>query len=262
MNRLRGAPGIELLAVCGFAAAVAGVAVVGDGLVSAAQANGGTASHLGWESRLIAGLWRFRLEHALWFTAGAVAFTVAVGRGALLHGRREPADRLVAGMALGLAVVAVAVALAATDVALAGGVGAGAGSLHPSGRERVATWLLQVLTAGVAAFVWLSIAARLTAPVTAPVAARAAVLEAGEAGDDRSPPVLVPAAPSASPAPPVPGSAGERAQRLYRDRLAFSPRRGAARLLVERIEELERQGLDADADEAYERLTRMDAERE
>ena len=258
LSRVRAAGGAELLAVCGFAAAVAGVAVVGDGLVAAAQANGST-SHLGWESRLIAGLWRFRLEHGLWFTAGAVAFTIGAGRGALLAGRREPAARLVAGMALGLAVVAVAVALAATDVALAGGVGSGAGSLHPSGRERIATWVLQVLTAGVAALVWLLIAARLTAP-----AARPAVVEQHDDGDgdDPVPAVLVPAARPVSSPPPGRDSAGERAQRLYRDRLAFSPRRGAARELVERIEQLERQGLGADADEAYRRLAEMDPERE
>lgn len=262
MNRLRGAGAADLLALCGFVAAIAGVAVVGDGLVAAAQGGGGV-TRLGWEPRLVAGLWRFRLEHALWFTAGAVAFVAGRQRGALLGGRRDAAARLMAGMALGLAVVAVAVALAATDVALAGGVGAGVGALHPSGRERIATWLLQLLTAGAAALVWLSIAAWLTAPEVAGAPAE----RTGGNGDESPATGPAPAAamldpaPALAPAPPPRGSAGERAQQLYRDRLAFSPRRDAARRLVLRIEELERQGLGGEADAACEELAQMDVDR-
>jgi len=245
VTALRRARGADLVAVCGLAVAVSGLAVVGGALVAAAQAGPGSSA-AGWESRLVAGLWRVRLEHAVWFTAGAVAFLSGLERGATLGRLRGPAVRAVAGMAVGMTAVAAAVALAATDVALAGRVGSGVGALHPSGRERIGTWLLQVVTAAAAGLVWTVVAARLVAP-TQPAGA-------AEALDDAAPPLPQPAV------RPSPSSAGQRAERLYRERLAFSPRRAVARELVERISALERDGLAADAAVLLDRLQQMDAD--
>ena len=268
MIRVRRMAGCELLALGGLAFAVSGLAVAADGLVVAAQAGAG-ASQLGWEARLVEGLWRFRLESCLWFTVGALVFAAGLRLGAELDGWREPAARVVAGMALGLAVVAAAVILAATDVALAGRVGSGLAALAPSGRARVATWVLQVVTALAAGGVWLALAAQLTAPPGEAVAGD------GEADGDE-PPVPVPAAdrpaqrpravvpvspPASAGEPPAPAlSVAERAERLYRDRLAFSPRRAAARELVERIGQCEQQGLGEEAEALLARLDEMAAD--
>jgi hypothetical protein len=257
--RLRRLSSRELLAVGGLAFAVSGLAVAADGLVTAAQAGVG-ASQLGWETRLVEGLWRFRLESCLWFTVGAVAFAAGLRLGAQLGGHREHAARVVAGMALGLAVVATAAILAATDVALVGRVGSGVAVLAPSGRARLATWLLQTITSLAAGGVWLVLAARLTAPPPGP----AAELESTDApGPPRERPrAVVPAtapAPPAAPAEPPPSPA-EQAEVLYRDRLAFSPRRTAARELVERIRDLEQQGLPDEATALLVRLGEMAAD--
>lgn len=271
MIRLRSAPGGELLAVCGLVFAVSGLAVAADGLVAAAQAGAG-AARLGWEARLVEGLWRFRLERCLWFTAGAFAFAAGLRLGAELRGWRDPAARVVAGMALGLAVVAAAVILSATDVAIAGRVGSGAAALSPSDRARIATWLLQAITGLAAGGVWLALAVRLTAGVEA----RPAAGEAQPPPDPLEPPAdpqdpdepawtrphAVAAAPAAAPAVTAapPATAAEAADQLYRERLAFSPRRSAARELVERIGELERQGLAEEAQALLRRLDGMAAE--
>ena len=139
------------LAAAGLCAA--GVLVTGDGLVAAAQRSP-SASGMNWHDRLLLGLWTFRLENALWFTLGLVVLWVGLGLGGQLGRHTETGVRVAGGVAIGYVLLAGAVLLGSTVVALGGSVGSDGLTISFSGRERVATWLLQASTAVAMATAW------------------------------------------------------------------------------------------------------------
>ena len=159
-RRLRQLPLPEAVGLTGVAMAVAGVAITADALVRAAQDTAG-ASLLAWYQRLLLGLWTFRVEETLWFTAGLLLLWWALGNGCRLGGWALPASRLAGGVAVGFALVAVAIVLASTFVALTGHIGSGLSEVQFTGRERAFTWLRQVTTALAGGLVWAILAARL-----------------------------------------------------------------------------------------------------
>ena len=260
-RRLREVPLAEAVAASAVGMIGFGVAIAVDGLVTAAQAQPGAGS-LDWPRRLALGLWEFRIEHTLWFTVGLLALWWALDHGALLGGWSQPASKLAGGLAVGFAVVAVAIVAGSTYVALAGEVGAVASF---GGRERLFTWLLQVLTAAGAGVLWAFLAARLPAgattgpdPIVANLSVHDSTLQQGgltpllhDQPLTPEPPAPVPIARAAPepppPSPPPPRTATGRAQRIYQERLAYSPRREEARRLLERIAEAEREGRGDDA---------------
>ena len=139
------------LAAAGLCAA--GMLVTGDGLVAAAQ-HSPSASGMNWHDRLLLGLWTFRLENALWFTLGLVVLWVGLGLGGRLGRHTETGVRVAGGVAIGYVLLAGAVLLGSTVVALGGSVGNDGLTISFSGRERVATWLLQASTAVAMATAW------------------------------------------------------------------------------------------------------------
>ena len=159
-RRLRELELPEAVGLTGVAMAVAGVAITADALVRAAQDTSG-ASLLAWYQRLLLGLWSFRVEETLWFTAGLLLLWWALGNGCRLGGWALPASRLAGGVAVGFALVAVAIVLASTWVALTGHIGSGLSEVQFTGRERAFTWLRQVTTALAGGLVWAILAARL-----------------------------------------------------------------------------------------------------
>ena len=134
--------------------------VTGDGLVAAAQRSP-SASGMNWHDRLLLGLWTFRLENALWFTLGLVVLWVGLGLGGRLGRHTETGVRVAGGVAIGYALLAGAVLLGSTLVALGGSLGSDGLTISFSGRERVATWLLQASTAVAMSTAWLLAGGRL-----------------------------------------------------------------------------------------------------
>jgi hypothetical protein len=268
------------LAAAGLCAA--GMVVTGDGLVAAAQRSPSAAA-LSWHDRLLLGLWTFRLEHALWFTLGLVLLWVGLGLGGRLGSYTEPAIRLAGGVATGYVLLAAAVMLGSTLVALAGSVGAGSLEVSFSGRERLATWLLQALTAAAMAIVWALAGSRLGERFAIARGDAAGEVEPDQLEDEfddgrgqepeplggpppppqpavspgaAEPIEALPAVTAAVPAGESPTPAA-RARSLYAERLSFSPMRDEARALVEQVVTAERAGEIDKASSLADRLAAM-----
>ncbi len=272
MNRLRSLTLPEAVCLCGLALMAAGVAITADNLVSSAQNTPGAAL-LSRPHRLALGLWTFRLESTLTFTAGLLALWWGLGRGGRLGQWTGPATRLAGGLAVGYALVAAAVAAGATFVALRGGVGSGPSRIEFSDRQRLFTWLLQVTTAAGTGLVWTLVAMRLGerhADEAAASPAHAPEPEA-EAEAAPSPPPVLPlpplersrppveagprrAPPPAQPVAPADASPAGRARRIFQERLAYSPRRAEAQKLIDQIEAMQRSGRNDEAEALVRRL--------
>jgi hypothetical protein len=281
IERARTASFADALAAAALGLVAAGLVVTGDGLVSAAkQTPGSSAMH--WNDRLLLGLWSFRLEHTLWFTLGLVLLWLALAWGATLEGRAPELARLVGGVAVGFALLAAAVVIGSTIVAISGSIGSGVLEVVYTRDQRIFTWLLQASTAAALIVTWLLAGTRLgeRAPLTAAVEAaddrpshhdREVVPDLVELSNaPPTPPAPVPLhrnqpAPEidSEPAqPPVPGAApvtpqppadpkpattSATAQRVFQERLAYSPKRDEARRLLDEIARAEREGRDDDA---------------
>jgi hypothetical protein len=283
IERARTASFADALAAAALGLVAAGLVVTGDGLVSAAKQSPGSSA-MDWSDRLLLGLWSFRLEHTLWFTLGLVLLWLALGWGATLEGRAPELARLVGGVAVGFALLAAAVVIGSTIVAIGGSVGSGVLQVVYTRDQRIFTWLLQVSTAAALIVTWLLAGTRLGEQV--PLATAEGVMAAdGATADDGqvdpdlvelsdappTPPAPVPLhRPEPEPAPqpepaqptpvpraaavsrqprsdPTPASTSATAQRVFQERLAYSPKRDEARRLLEEIARAEREGRDDDA---------------
>ncbi|MDX6545311.1 MAG: hypothetical protein QOG02_1085 [Gaiellales bacterium] len=281
IERVRGLCFADALSLAGLGLCAAGAVVTGDGLVAAAQRSPSAAS-MNWHDRLLLGLWTFRLEHALWFTLGLVVLWVGLGLGGRIGAHTEQVARLVGGVAIGYLLLAAAVLAGSTIVAASGSVGSGVEASF-TGRERVATWLLQVATAAAMATVWALAGGRLGERFA--IAADAAAPSAAEADDQETylddehepeplgTPLPAPVAPPAVhpdavaalearalgqiPAAAEPATPAVRARRLFEERLSFSPRRDDARKLVDQVLAAERAGRLDEAASLADRLAAM-----
>ncbi len=271
----------DALSLAAASLCAAGVVVTGDGLVSAAQRSS-AASAMSWHDRLLLGLWTFRLEHALWFTLGLIVLWVGLGLGGQLGRHTDTVARVAGGVAIGFVLLAAAVVLGSTVVALTGSVGGGSAEISFSGRERLATWLLQSATAVALAAAWGLAGVR--------IGERFAIAgDRGDAGDEHEqaddferlvpigepPPEVVveiePPAPAVESSPPreepvagppaavveQPPTPSMRARRLYDERLSFSPRRDDARALLDQVVSAERAGRIDEASSLADRLAAM-----
>lgn len=286
IERARSASFADALAAAALGLVAAGLVVTGDGLVSAAKQTPGSSA-MDWNDRLLLGLWSFRLEHTLWFTLGLVLLWLALAWGATLEGRAPELARLVGGVAVGFVLLAGAVVIGSTIVAITGSIGGGVLEVVYTRDQRVFTWLLQVSTAAALIVTWLLAGTRLgeRAPLTTAeeVAADRPTEDDGEVDPDLvelsdappAPPAPVPlhrnepepaaSAPEIEPEPeqpPVPRAAAvtpqppadakpattsATAQRVFQERLAYSPKRDEARRLLEEIARAEREGRADDA---------------
>jgi hypothetical protein len=282
IDQLRGVRFADAVVAVAVGGMVVGVAVTADALVEAARATTGTES-MDWTDRLLLGLWSFRLEHTLWFTAGLVLLWYTVVRERDLRAEVVDVARLAGGLATGYMLLAAAVVLGATVVAGLGSVGSGAAEVTFDGRERVLTWLLQLSTAAAAGGIWALAAVTLG---EADVVAVRAEDEDAPFDDGEPPPQAPPSEPREPhlselaevplpPPPPVPlrpepvperpaevpraspPTAYNRARRTFEERLAFSPRRDDAKQLLEQIARAEREGRTDEASRLAERLTEM-----
>ena len=281
IERARTASFADALAAAALGLVAAGLVVTGDGLVSAAKQTPGSSA-MDWNDRLLLGLWSFRLEHALWFTLGLVLLWLALAWGATLEGRAPELARLVGGVAVGFVLLAAAVVIGSTIVAISGSVGGGVLQVVYTRDQRIFTWLLQASTAAALIVTWLLAGTRLgeRAPLTtsAEVAtADSTATQDGEVDPDlvelsdapSIPPAPVPLhrhepepeiepepeQPAPRPAPvmrqpptdPKPATTSATAQRVFQERLAYSPKRDEARRLLEEIARAEREGRADDA---------------
>jgi hypothetical protein len=241
---------------------------------------------MNWHDRLLLGLWTFRLENALWFTLGLVVLWVGLGLGGRLGRHTETGVRVAGGVAIGYVLLAGAVLLGSTVVALGGSVGNDGLTISFSGRERVATWLLQVSTAVAMTTFWALAGGRLGerfaiggavelreaetdeddeyldegveepereplgGPPPAPVTAPAFHPDAAAALDARAHQGQI--SPTSAPATP-----SMRARRAYEERLSFSPKRADAQALLEQVVNAERAGRIDEAESLADRLGSM-----
>ena len=222
-RRLRELPVADAVGLAGLGMLLVGVAVTVEALIEAARSTP-NASLLDWYDRLGLGLWEFRIEHTVWFTAGLLALWWALARGADLSGWSAHAGRLAGGLAVGYALVGAAMVIASTAIALRGGVGSGPAEVTFSTRERTLVWLLQVVTGLGAGVTWALVAARL---------------------------------PDGLRALPADATPMQRAHEIFQQRLAYSPRREEARRLVEQIGQAERAGRADEARDLVEQLSRL-----
>ncbi len=286
IERARTASFADALAAAALGLVAAGLVVTGDGLVSAAKQTPGSSA-MAWNDRLLLGLWSFRLEHTLWFTLGLVLLWLALGWGATLEGRAPELARLVGGVAVGFVLLAAAVAIGSTIVATSGSVGSGVLQVVYTRDQRIFTLLLQVSTAAALIVTWLLAGTRLgeQAPLATAeeAAADRATADDGDVDSDLielsdAPPIQptpVPLhriepepdpalefAPEPEPPAPVPSAAtpvprqpqsqspattSATAQRVFQERLAYSPKRDEARRLLDEIARAEREGRADDA---------------
>ena len=281
IERARTASFADALAAAALGLVAAGLVVTGDGLVSAAKQTPGSSA-MDWNDRLLLGLWSFRLEHTLWFTLGLVLLWLALAWGATLEGRAPELARLVGGVAVGFVLLAAAVVIGSTIVAISGSIGGGVLEVVYTRDQRIFTWLLQASTAAALIVTWLLAGTRLgeRAPLTTTdeaVADRPAEHD-GEVDPDLvelsdappTPPAPVPLhrnqpapeiepepaqppAPRAAPVTPQPpadskpATTSATAQRVFQERLAYSPKRDEARRLLDEIARAEREGREDDA---------------
>ncbi|HEX5196890.1 MAG TPA: hypothetical protein VFW26_06765 [Gaiellales bacterium] len=284
IERARTASFADALAAAALGLVTAGLVVTGDGLVSAAKQTPGSSA-MDWNDRLLLGLWSFRLEHTLWFTLGLVLLWLALAWGATLEGRAPELARLVGGVAVGFVLLAAAVVIGSTIVAISGSIGSGVLEVVYTRDERIFTWLLQVSTAAALIVTWVLAGTRLgeRAPLTATeeAAADRPADDDGEVDPDLvelsdappTPPAPVPLhrnepepgpAPEIEPEPeqppvpraapvtqaradPKPATTSATAQRVFQERLAYSPKRDEARRLLDEIARAEREGREDDA---------------
>jgi hypothetical protein len=278
IERARTASFADALAAAALGLVAAGLVVTGDGLVSAAKQTPGSSA-MDWNDRLLLGLWGFRLEHTLWFTLGLVLLWLALAWGATLA-------RLVGGVAAGFVLLAAAVVIGSTIVAISGSVGSGVLQVVYTRDQRIFTWLLQVSTSAALIVTWLLAGTRLgeRAPLAtaeevaaadrptahdgevdsdlielsdappippAPVPLRRNEPEpAPESAPEPEPPASVPSAAAPAPRQPqsqAPATTSATAQRVFQERLAYSPKRDEARRLLEEIARAEREGRADDA---------------
>jgi hypothetical protein len=276
-------PDALCLAAAGLCAA--GMLVTGDGLVAAAQRSP-SASGMNWHDRLLLGLWTFRLQDALWFTLGLVVLWVGLGLGGRLGRHTETGVRVAGGVAIGYVLLAGAVLLGSTVVALAGSVGSDGLTISFSGRERVATWLLQASTAAAMATAWALAGGRLGERLAFGGAGEPREAETGEEDEyleegveepepeplggpppaPVTPPAFHPDAVAALDARAQPGQVASasapatpsmRAQQVYEERLSFSPKRAHAQALLEQVVNAERAGRIDEAESLADRLGSM-----
>jgi len=280
IERARTASFADALAAAALGLVAAGLVVTGDGLVSAAKQTPGSSA-MDWNDRLLLGLWSFRLEHTLWFTLGLVLLWLALAWGATLEGRAPELARVVGGVAVGFVLLAAAVVIGSTIVAISGSIGGGVLEVVYTRDERIFTWLLQASTAAALIVTWLLAGTRLgeRAPLTttdgaadrltdddgevdpdlvelsdapptppAPVPLHRNEPEPGIEPEPPPPPVprAAPLTPRA-PADPKPATTSATAQRVFQERLAYSPKRDEARRLLDEIARAEREGRDDDA---------------
>ncbi len=284
IERARTASFADALAAAALGLVAAGLVVTGDGLVSAAKQTPGSSA-MDWNDRLLLGLWSFRLEHTLWFTLGLVLLWLALAWGATLEGRAPELARLVGGVAVGFVLLAAAVVIGSTIVAISGSIGGGVLEVVYTRDERIFTWLLQVSTAAALIVTWVLAGTRLgeRAPLTATeeAAPDRPAEDDGEVDPDLvelsdappTPPAPVPLhrhepepglAPEIEPEPgpppvpraapvtqaradPKPATTSATAQRVFQERLAYSPKRDEARRLLDEIARAEREGREDDA---------------
>jgi hypothetical protein len=277
IERVRELGFADALGLAALGLVAAGLIVTGDGLVTAARATPGS-SVMSWSDRLLLGLWSFRLEHTLWFTIGLLLLWLALGLGATLEGRAEQAARAAGGVAVGFVLLAGAVVAGSTIVAVTGSVGSGALQVTPSNQARFFTWLLQVSSAAALSVAWLVAGSRLGERFAFAQAAMAAEVPDDEDDEDGlspdgleelsdlppepPPPVPLPERPAPRPValadrPPAaapPDTAAGRAQRVYQERLAYSPNREEARRLIEELRIAEREGREGDVEQLAARI--------
>lgn len=280
IERARTASFADALAAAALGLVAAGLVVTGDGLVSAAKQTPGSSA-MDWNDRLLLGLWSFRLEHTLWFTLGLVLLWLALAWGARLDGRAPELARLVGGVAVGFVLLAAAVVIGSTIVAISGSIGGGVLEVVYTRDQRIFTWLLQASTAAALIVTWSLAGTRLgeRAPLTATDGAADRLSDDdGEVDPDLvelsdappTPPAPVPLhrnepepeiepEPAPPPVPrdapltpqpsadPKPATTSATAQRVFQERLAYSPKRDEARRLLDEIARAEREGRDDDA---------------
>jgi hypothetical protein len=280
IERARTASFADALAAAALGLVAAGLVVTGDGLVSAAKQTPGSSA-MDWNDRLLLGLWSFRLEHTLWFTLGLVLLWLALAWGATLDGRAPELARLVGGVAVGFVLLAAAVVIGSTIVAISGSIGGGVLEVVYTRDQRIFTWLLQASTAAALIVTWSLAGTRLgeRAPLTATDGAADRLSDDdGEVDPDLvelsdappTPPAPVPLhrnepepeiepEPAPPPVPrdapltpqpsadPKPATTSATAQRVFQERLAYSPKRDEARRLLDEIARAEREGRDDDA---------------
>jgi len=276
-RRLREVPVADAVGLAGLGMLLVGVAVTVEALIEAARSTP-NASLLDWYDRLGLGLWEFRIEHTVWFTAGLLALWWALARGADLSGWSAHAGRLAGGLAVGYALVGAAMVIASTAIALRGGVGSGPAEVTFSTRERTLVWLLQVVTGLGAGLTWALVAAPLPDDVAPPPPdpdeneePEPSPPPEPDRPAEAPPPVIQapvarianasrPTYPIADPEPralPADATPMQRAHEIFQQRLAYSPRREEARRLVEQIGQAERAGRAEEARDLVERLSRL-----
>jgi hypothetical protein len=276
-RRLREVPVADAVGLAGLGMLLVGVAVTVEALIEAARSTP-NASLLDWYDRLGLGLWEFRIEHTVWFTAGLLVLWWALSRGADLSGWATHAGRLAGGLAVGYALVGAAMVIASTAIALRGGVGSGPAEVTFSTRERTLVWLLQVVTGLGAGLTWALVAARLPDDVAPPPPdpdeneePEPSPPPEPDRPAEAPPPVIQapvarianasrPTYPIADPEPralPADATPMQRAHEIFQQRLAYSPRREEARRLVEQIGQAERAGRAEEARDLVERLSRL-----
>jgi hypothetical protein len=280
IERARTASFADALAAAALGLVAAGLVVTGDGLVSAAKQTPGSSA-MDWNDRLLLGLWSFRLEHTLWFTLGLVLLWLALAWGATLDGRAPELARLVGGVAVGFVLLAAAVVIGSTIVAISGSIGGGVLEVVYTRDQRIFTWLLQASTAAALIVTWSLAGTRLgeRAPLTAtdgaadrlsdddgevdpdlvelsdapPTPPAPVPLHRNEPEPEIEPEPAPPPVPRAAPltpqpsADPKPATTSATAQRVFQERLAYSPKRDEARRLLDEIARAEREGRDDDA---------------
>ena len=281
IERARTASFADALAAAALGLVAAGLVVTGDGLVSAAKQTPGSSA-MDWNDRLLLGLWSFRLEHTLWFTLGLVLLWLALAWGATLEGRAPELARLVGGVAVGFVLLAAAVVIGSTIVAISGSIGSGVLEVVYTRDQRIFTWLLQASTAAALIVTWLLAGTRLgeRAPLTAaeeaaddrptdhdgevdpdlvelsdapPTPPAPVPLHRNQPAPEIEPEPAPPPVPRAAPvtpqppADPKPATTSATAQRVFQERLAYSPKRDEARRLLDEIARAEREGRDDDA---------------
>jgi len=279
-ERARTASFADALAAAALGLVAAGLVVTGDGLVSAAKQTPGSSA-MDWNDRLLLGLWSFRLERTLWFTLGLVLLWLALAWGARLDGRAPELARLVGGVAVGFVLLAAAVVIGSTIVAISGSIGGGVLEVVYTRDQRIFTWLLQASTAAALIVTWSLAGTRLgeRAPLTAtdgaadrlsdddgevdpdlvelsdapPTPPAPVPLHRNEPEPEIEPEPAPPPVPRAAPltpqpsADPKPATTSATAQRVFQERLAYSPKRDEARRLLDEIARAEREGRDDDA---------------
>jgi hypothetical protein len=280
IERARTASFADALAAAALGLVAAGLVVTGDGLVSAAKQTPGSSA-MDWNDRLLLGLWSFRLEHTLWFTLGLVLLWLALAWGATLEGRAPELARLAGGVAVGFVLLAAAVVIGSTIVAISGSIGGGVLEVVYTRDQRIFTWLLQASTAVALIVTWSLAGTRLgeRAPLTAtdgaadrltdddgevdpdlvelsdapPTPPAPVPLHRNEPEPEIEPEPAPPPVPRAAPltpqppADPKPATTSATAQRVFQERLAYSPKRDEARRLLDEIARAEREGRDDDA---------------